>query len=428
LSSTRAGSGSARCGNPGDAGMPRLKPRWRLNWSLSMKNRFGLPGRRAIFAYIVAGPAIGCLFYPHAEATEEAKTPADSADAPTVMRWQHKWERDIANAALPRYCDTENGEEIGWLMSPVLDGFYYAFRATGHTIWVDRLIEWTDAWVRRGVREPDGHLGWPKIKAAGTDVDNLNTYYADSLLGEAMALRPVVLMAATIRSDASLNARYGLKADSYISLSRQIFDKWNSRGAWRPVRSGIISIVLPFGIDRATGNWTRGYGQRNDFDQGFSHPANKANLIAMWLLAMHDATGDRQYLDRATGWFQLMLSRMTKRDNGTFGIWNYWQPTGRWDFRTDGGVKHWVGRHPNPGYYTIDVRAIVTAYQHQVAFKSSDIARLAKTASDNHLVWPDLANYDEKSRQSLEAMINAGGWPTLALTPWYLALRAHRLD
>ena len=64
--------------------------------------------------------------------------------------------------------------------------------------WIDRLVECTDAWMKRGVTEPDGYVGWPKVGAAGTDVDDLDSYYADSLLGEAMVLRPVVLMSALI--------------------------------------------------------------------------------------------------------------------------------------------------------------------------------------------------------------------------------------
>ena len=84
------------------------------------------------------------------------------------------------------------------MLHPILAGSYYGYLATGESRWIDRLISCTDAWIRRGVKEPDGYLGWPKLGAAGTDVDHLDDFYADSMLGEAMALQPVVLMASVI--------------------------------------------------------------------------------------------------------------------------------------------------------------------------------------------------------------------------------------
>jgi len=88
-------------------------------------------------------------------------------------------EADVLNAAdlLSSIKDAETGQR--------------GFLLTGDTRWLDRLIDWTDAWIKRGVTEPDGYVGWPKVGAAGTDVDNLDSYHADNLLGEAMALAAV---------------------------------------------------------------------------------------------------------------------------------------------------------------------------------------------------------------------------------------------
>ena len=119
-------------------------------------------------------------------------------DPAKMASWKKRWQTAIISAARARYCDKEMGEEIGWLISPLLNGFYYGYLATTDVQWVDRFVDWTDAWINRGIAEPDGHVGWPKVGAAGTDVDDLSSYYADSLVGEAMALRPVVLMSALI--------------------------------------------------------------------------------------------------------------------------------------------------------------------------------------------------------------------------------------
>ena len=45
---------------------------------------------------------------------------------------------------------------------------------------LDRLL------VKRAVKEPDGFLGWPSPAAAGTKVDNLDDFNADSMLSDAM--------------------------------------------------------------------------------------------------------------------------------------------------------------------------------------------------------------------------------------------------
>src|SRR5262249_20224864 len=157
--------------------------------------------------------------------------------------------------------------------------------------WIDLLVDWADCWIRRAVKEPDGYLGWPKFDAAGASIDNLDRFYADSLLGEAMALMPIVLMSSEILRNAALKDKYGAKALGYIEVSEQVFKKWDSRGSWRLTEDGgIITVVLPFGIDKKTGTWTDGYDKRYEARTGFSHQNNKANLVASWLLAMFEAT------------------------------------------------------------------------------------------------------------------------------------------
>ena len=336
--------------------------------------------------------------------------------------WKVRWEKGIILETPKRYCDTAMGEDIGWLLSPILRGYYYGYLSTGDTKWIDGLIGCADGWMRRAVREPDGYLGWPKLGAAGTDVDHLDDFFADSLLGESMALQPIVLMSREIISTPRLAAKnYRGKANSYISISEQLFDKWNSRGAWRPTNAGeMISVELPFGIDRQTGMWTAGYESRHDPTTGFSHPDNKANLIASWLLAMFDATQKPVYRDRAEKWFRLMKSRMKLKD-GTYEIWNYWEPAGPWDYRSNSRLpKHWVGVHPNAGYYDIDVEAIVIAYEHGLIFKKDSVNHLVATALADKRYWTALVPYDETIQKQFEDTLDPSSWNGLSKAPWYL--------
>ena len=56
--------------------------------------------------------------------------------------WLARWEKNILSDARNRYCDRETGEEIGWLISPFLNGFYYGYQATHDSKWVDLLMDW----------------------------------------------------------------------------------------------------------------------------------------------------------------------------------------------------------------------------------------------------------------------------------------------
>ena len=354
----------------------------------------------------------------------------------TAADWLAQWQNYITNDCKDRNCDRENAEELAWLVAPYMEGFYYGYLATGDPKWADMFIDWTDSWVKRAVKEPDGFPGWPKLQPAGTDVDHLNDYDADSLLGEAVMLRPVVLMAGVILHDPALKEKYGAKAASYIQLAKVIYQKWDQRGVWRMVDTEYpkgepmvddhlvliarISVVLPFGIDQKTGKWTDGYATRNDPHVGFSHPDNKANMVARWLLAMSDVTGDPVYKERAGQWFQVMKSRMTLKPDGTYDIWNYWQPAGPWDYKPDGSTKHWVGVHPNAGYYQVDVQAIADAFQHGIVFTKKDIGALVKTGLADNRTWEGLVPYSPEIRKRFESSFKPGTWGGMSAVPRYL--------
>jgi hypothetical protein len=378
-----------------------------------------------------------------AKAGPTAAKAAAKMDQALAKDWLARWEKNITGDARNRYCDKEMGEEIGWLVSPFLNGFYYGYLATGDRKWIDLLIDWSDAVVKRGVKEPDGYVGWPK--EAGASTASVKDFFTDNELGEAMALRPMVLMAGEILKVPALKEKYGRKAAEYIRLAEQTFEKWNSRGAWREVKEGGLWVVPPFGIDQKTNRWTEGYSQRNT--DGFSLPANKQNFVVMWLIAMYDVTKKPVYKERAEKWWRVMKSRMRLRD-GKYYVWNYWDAGGPWDSKPDGSLKHWVGVHPNGGYYGVDVEGIVAAYEHGLVFTKEDISRLIATNRDfmwNHevqgaqfrrldggepdkrwakspgVLWAALAPYDETLRRVFEANHDPAGWGGLAATPWYLA-------
>jgi hypothetical protein len=367
-------------------------------------------------------------------------------DPATAKDWLARWERFIlSQAQRNRYCDREMGEELGWVVSPFLEGSYYGYLATHNLKWVEMLIDWTDACIKRAVKEPDGYLGWPKVSEETEGFD------FDSMLSEAMLLRPVVLMADEILRTPALKAKWGAKAQSYLELAEQTFQKWDARDSWREASVGGLWIVQYFGIDPQTGKWTDGYARRKT--QAFSHPDNKENLIARWLIAMFDVTKKPVYRERTEKWWQLMKSRMKTRENGKYFVWNYWDPAGPWDYKPDGSTKHWVGVHPNGGYYAVDVEGIVAAFEHGLVFTREDIDRLIATnrefmwnkeirgakfqridagppdprwKNSPGVLWTALVPYDETLRKVFVANHDPGSWGGLSATPWFLSLPSSR--
>jgi hypothetical protein len=357
--------------------------------------------------------------------------------------WLTRWEKNILGDSRNRYCDKEMGEELGWRVSPFLNGYYYGCLATHDPKWVELLIDWTDACIRRGVKEPDGFIGWPKGNGGG---DESKEFMADSLPGEAMMFRPIVLMAQEILKTPALKEKWGARAQSYINLAGEIFKKWDSRDCWREVNGGGVWVVPAFGIDLQTGQWSSGYTDRKT--TGFTNPDNKLNHIAMWLVAMHDVTGNAVYRERAEKWFQLMKSRMKTRENGKYFVWNYWEPAGPWDYKANGATAHWVGVHPNGGYYGIDVEAITCAFEHGIVFTKPDIDRLIATNRDfmwnqnvqnarfqridggkpderwkngPGVLWTSLVTHDETLRKIFIANHKPDSWGGIISTPWFLA-------
>jgi hypothetical protein len=387
---------------------------------------------------------LACVFSQHSQAATtrpDATIPVAPMDLALARDWLARWNKSILAEMHNRFCDKEMGEEIGWKVSPLINGFYYGYMVTGDTTWIDRLIDWTDAVINRAVQEPDGYLGWPKVFTA-TGPPPAPAFNTDIELGDAMFFRPIVLMAGQINATPALKARYGNKAQSYLAFSEKMFQKWDARGAWRETSIGGLWVQPQFAFDQGNNKFSDDY-QRRGID-GFSLPDNKQNAIADWLLAMSDVTGDPIYRQRAEKWFQVMKSRMRTGTVDRFVVWDYWDVGGPWDIGADGKPRLWIGVHPNGTYYAIDVQSIVNAFEHNIVFTQSDIEKLIATNRDfmwdaklkpagfraisgnpangaHGVIWSALTPYDSTLRTIFEANYSPASWAGLTETPWYIA-------
>ena len=214
--------------------------------------------------------------------------PSGTIGAPsgTLSTWLTDWNNNITGFNTgSRYCTTCMGEDLDWLFTPPAEGMYYGYMATGQTKYVAEFVNWTNAMLTRQFIEPDGYPGWPEGPAAmpgitttsnvdgaaGTTTDNLNTYYADSFLGDAAAFRVIALMGwqmannpalsgiANVAGETTYGATYGATGAYYLSLAETIYNKWMIRGGWRPCNAaegfgpGECTVVVPEGMDPATG-------------------------------------------------------------------------------------------------------------------------------------------------------------------------------
>jgi hypothetical protein len=355
-------------------------------------------------------------------------------DPNKLKSWYTAWSTNvIGEYSGYRTCDWAVGEDIAWIISPLMTAFDNGYTATGDANWVKREMNWADSLLKRALTEPDGYKGWPAYAAAGTDVDQLNSYYADSMLGDAMCMKPIVEIAGKILSTPALDAKYDANAKNYIAIATQMYSKWVSRGGFRNTTGGgAIDVVQPWGYvdpNRPALGWTSKYALRNDPNWGFSHPDNKNNEVAMWLLTMYDVTKDANYKTQASKWYTLQKSRMAKDYDGSYKIWDYWDPAGKWDYDpNNGATKHWQGVHPNPGYYVMDTSSIVDAYEHGIVFTKADIDALVKTnlkmiAADANRYWPALAPYNTTIQADLEAKCDPTSWGGYTEASWYMDIQ-----
>src|SRR6266852_7566020 len=95
------------------------------------------------------------------------------AEPGTRTDWLARWQKNILESAHSRYCDKEMGEELGWLVSPFLNGFYHGYRATRDAQWLELFLDWADSCIQRVVKDPYGFFVCPKIGSGGAPAASL---------------------------------------------------------------------------------------------------------------------------------------------------------------------------------------------------------------------------------------------------------------
>ena len=167
-------------------------------------------------------------------------------------QWLALWDQNITGTYTGYdTAKTAVGEDLDWLITPPMEGFYYGWMATHNTKYVDMFASWANDFLIRAKIEPDGYPGWPAPDASGTPVTlPLGTYNADSMLGDAAVFRTIILMSYQMINDPALQAKYLATGLWYRSYAELIYRKWVSRGGWQPTTENGVAGEIPWSCPR----------------------------------------------------------------------------------------------------------------------------------------------------------------------------------
>ena len=204
-------------------------------------------------------------------------------------------------------------------------------------------------------------------------------------------------------------------------------------------------LSRPSALTARRGKWTRATSE----EQRRLHPARQQAEPHRDVAPRHvRRDAEPIYRERAEKWWRVMKSRMRLRDDGKYFVWNYWDPAGPWDYKPDGSLKHWVGVHPNGGYYAIDVEGIVDALRarpglHEGGHRAGSSPRTATSCGTSRSSTRNssgltasrptrigrirpacsgraLAPYDPTLRKIFVASYDPGSWGGMDAPEWVL--------
>ena len=178
----------------------------------------------------------------------------------------------------------------------------------------------------------------------------------DYVVHDGMILNPIASFISTVLHDPAL-ADYEPAARRYLDIIEgRLVHKWDTR--WEELKEG-------GGVYLATDSSTQRF-------PGCTLPHNQYLAFARALLALHRATGNAWYRERAEKMARFFKSNL--RLVNDHYEWNYWDPAIP---RDSEGMRMQHAEDTSHGH--IDVGFAVDAYEAGVVFTPEDMTRLART-------------------------------------------------
>lgn len=241
-------------------------------------------------------------------------------------------------------------ESYPWSESYILMAYARMYRATGSTVYLDKLIKHIDI-ILANRDDKKGRKDYKGISGAGWAIGGNYTQEGKPmrfLVHSGMITAGMVDFIKIVSDDSKLNPAYKEKADQYLTAVKEVVaahDKeWNDGASQY------------YALKDAPVDYS-----------GSAVPLNMEAIMGRNLLYLYDLTGDKNYINKATkmAWFfkkNLSLS-------GTAYVWKYWPGVGD----TTEDISH----------ANLDIWFALTAYEHNVVFNKTDMERFAQTFLKN---------------------------------------------
>jgi len=343
------------------------------------------------------GPLIGfaaaaALCVARGAAAQDAATPPEHALAKAAAEQKQLYEnvRRMGLRLGPQEVAAQAaqgclGETLGTRIAPILEAQLWAYGYSGDKAWLDRFVSIVETLMAQLGTDPSGRKGWfsrPDSRAfAARWPTTWPEGHVTAFQGQEARLCAVLVdLALLVKETPDLRAAYAAKTDAWIRTIRDdLLPKWHKEGLLVGLSDDRAVFLYPArAITTATPPaWTPYPGLLGEKDN-ITLPHPDLSDIARLHLKLWQLTGDqeaRRLAARLMRWQKSCL-RPNKNDSYT---WNFWDPSGDYDFRPQGGLAFGMYVSPDPLQHLRDVEAFVEAYHSGVVIDETDIKRLVAT-------------------------------------------------
>lgn len=338
------------------------------------------------------------------------------------------------------------GLDVGLQIAPMLETFVWGYHYSGDEAWLERFVVVMTALEKKLVEDPDGNLGW--YTPAGRqkfgepwppkwpDAAQLTAWQQS----EARVAAACAEFAMALADEPALKEKFGAKADAWIeTIQTRLMPKWEKNCYIELSEDRAVFTWPARTFSRSDMTWQPYPGMPTDKDS-ITLPHVAISEIIQQYLKLWQLTDKAEYRTRAAKLLRWQKSclrflqkgspdrrgRMRGPVDSTVYWWNYWDPSGDYDFLPEGGLAFGMYLSLEPGQYARDVAALVEGYHSGVVVDSADIERLVTTqtkimrtgdtekptwknqqGTGRGVLWPHLAEFDETLAALLEGALGS---------------------
>jgi len=303
---------------------------------------------------------------------------ADASDEDIIRQWKGMV---LRHSNFTKYTD---GEDMAWRVSPYLRGTMAMAEALdGDRECLDTFSRAFEHLMSIASRDIDGLFGWPTRKGSYGRHGKRCIIMDDALICETVGV-----FYRLVKGNPKLKKTYGARAEKYMKfVEEKIFPKWKE--SWLELKDKAVTLVYE-GTSRRRGEVKlpepagvyRYYepGKR----PGKSLPLNQFWHVAKCYLALYDATGKKDYLDKIAKMARTGKYIYLEETANRVRPWFYWRPVYAGDFKSRNEPLGWSGPHPKRSSYAgFEVAMMARFHQRRIVFTDDDMRRVVRLQLDH---------------------------------------------